>query len=432
MRRILSSTLRLIAEHWVLLTAVLLLAWNVHYYGIELSAAIATERPVEGWALLPLAILLFIVGYAIVFRLLRPSLQGFDDDDAPLPAPPPSGGEAPVRPAPLRRVSGLASAVVLPFFVMWSAWGFFDDDLEMFASEVNRRFIFQEGGPDFRPSQVPFGWVVVLALVGAYLARLASERLERRWPAFALGSVYFEVLWVFFFSLAVLAPLRDLVVWVRGTNLWAEITIGWEQLLEAMAPLEAVWEAVVVPVLGVIPVVVETLFLPLAWFALAAIVIGRPLPDAVVRAQFLRRHPALERGLERSGRFWKAAPGPVRGVVDEFTEDLLIRATSLANAFSAMRSLGIERIAGFILIWCLLNLVESSTMLVIRELLGVQDTRFWLQLYNPLMVIAWLPVQVVRVCLVAATYSAALRAAGVTSGRKLPLGAGGNAGAGAS
>ncbi|HHW84395.1 MAG TPA: hypothetical protein GX743_11410, partial [Actinomycetales bacterium] len=273
-----------------------------------------------------------------------------------------------------------------------------------------RRFIFREGGPDFRPNEVPFGWIAVAVLVLAYAAKLLSERLERRWAGFAITTVYFEVLWVFFFSVAVFAPVRDVFAWVGRSRMWSAVEAWWRTVLDGLEPLRALWDGVVAPLLAFLPTIADTLFLPLAWFALAAIVIGRPLPDEVVRREFLTRHPRLDRMVGHSGRAWKAVPRPLQAVADEFLGDLVIRASSLANAFRAMRALGIERIAGFVLLWTVLALVEAALVLGVRELVGVQDTRFWGMFFNPLLIIAWVPTQVVRVALVAATYSAALRA----------------------
>lgn len=416
MRQILRQTWRLLRVHWPAVAAVLLVSWTLHRYGIELAAVVAVEKPALGWALLPLAILLFIAGYALVFRIIRGSLPTFAHEDDAEPAKPPGHADARSFGTLItersrhyaRSLSSLASAVILPFFIMWSAWGFFDEDMQYFASEVTRRFVFSEDGPDFRPDSVPIGFVSLSILVFSYLGKLLMERFEDRHPVFAVLAVYFEVLWVFFLAIVVFAPLIDVVDWIAGTALWTSITRVWYDVLAAVEPLRLAWAALVEPLADAVLRVARAFVLAIAWFALVGIVIGRPLSQPSPSRAFLERHPRLAQSLRSSTDQWHATPGPVRGFLFELAEDLLVRVSSLWAAFRALRRLGAHRIAFFVLSWVLLNAMEMGLTLGLREVIGPQTSLFWHQLYNPLLIIPWIVPEILRVCLLAATYDAAI------------------------
>ncbi len=128
MREIYRNALRVLAWRWPALLTALLVGWMVHSFGIQLAAEVATKIPWLGIMILPLAILGYLVAYIVVFRMMRaylPAYAGMDRDDlAVFDAP-----EAEEH-GSFRSASDIATAVVLPFFLMWAAWGFLDADLD--------------------------------------------------------------------------------------------------------------------------------------------------------------------------------------------------------------------------------------------------------------------------------------------------------------
>lgn len=409
MREILRNALHVLVWRWPALLAALIVGWVVHSFGIQLAAEVATKIPWLGIMILPFAILGYLTAYLVVFRLMRPLLPAYErldrEDLAVFDSP---GAED--RGA-FRTASDLATSVILPFFLMWAAWGFFDEDLERYRDHVWRRFIFVEGGPTERPIEFDITgqlFLVVLLLI-AVAMKFLSEHLMTRFAIFGVIGAYFEALWVFLLSITVISPIVNVASWVGDSVMWHSIARSWDAFVESLSALEWLWSSVLVPAWNVITEVAVHALYPLAWFALAAIVMGRPVSDAVAKRALLTKVPRLERWVGRAREDWEKSPGPIKVLVVEISEDFALRAVSVVGALTALRRLGAQRIAGYVLAWVLLDWVNGWLMYLLVHGIGAQPNQFWLEFYNYALVLPWLLTELLRVALVGAAYDAALR-----------------------
>lgn len=409
MREILRNALHALAWRWPALLAALMIGWVIHIFGIQLSAQVATRIPWLGLTILPLAILGYLVSYIVVFRMIRPFLpayEGVDRDElAVLDAPDAQDKGA------FQAASDVATAVILPFFLMWAAWGFFDDDLDLYVDQVNRRFIYQEGGPAEKPVEFDITGQVflVILLVVAILMKWLCGRLMDRYPVFGIIGTYFEALWVFLLSVTVISPLVNVAGWVADSAMWVSLSRSWDAFVESLAPLHWLWASVIVPVWDLALRVFVAVLYPLAWFALAAIVMGRPVSDAAARRALLAKIPRLEHWVDRVNADWRRSPGPFKAFVAEIGSDLTVRAVSVVGAVTALRRLGIVRIVGYVLAWAVLDWLNRWLMVGFVHLVGAQPNAFWIQYFNYALIIPWLITESLRVVLVGAAYDSALR-----------------------
>lgn len=409
MREIYRNALRVLAWRWPALLTALLVGWMVHSFGIQLAAEVATKIPWLGIMILPLAILGYLVAYIVVFRMMRaylPAYAGMDRDDlAVFDAP-----EAEEH-GSFRSASDIATAVVLPFFLMWAAWGFFDADLDRYRDHVYRRFIFMPGGPTERPVEFDLTGQVflVVLLVLAIFMKWLCGRLMDRYSVFGIIGTYFEALWVFLLSVTVLSPLVNVAGWVADSAMWVSLSQSWDAFIASLAPVHWLWATVIVPVWDLTLRVARTALYPLAWFALAAIVMGRPVSDVAARRHLLARIPRLERWVGRVNDDWARSPGVVKAFVVEIGEDITLRAVGVVGAISALRRLGAIRIAAYVLAWAILDALYRWLMVGLVNVVGAQPFGFWQSFFNYALVIPWLVTEILRVVLVGATYDSALR-----------------------
>lgn len=395
---------RLIREVWPSLGAILVAGWVLHAFGLMVAAIVAVRIPALGISIIPLAILLFVAAYVMTFRVLRShlpafrSVSGLDVWDGPVRA----------ETSAFRSASDVATAVVLPFFVMYAAWGFVDQDVATYTDHVYRRYIYIDGFAPDRPVDFSISWLLAAVMLGAYAIRVIAERLMGRWPIFGVIGAYFEALWVFLLSVLILSPFWQVFSWIGQSNLWDWIERAWSDLAANFAWIDA-FGAVAAPVLQAAGAVLAACVLPLAWFALAAIVMGRPTVQGVWRSRFLSRHPRIASWSRDVAAGFGRAPRPIRAVVEEVGEDVMLRATSLSGAFRALRALGLLQVAAYVAAWALLDFVSGWLIYAMRTAIGPMPELWWIRAFNWLLVVPWIITEVPRVCLVAWVYDASLR-----------------------
>ena len=129
----------------------------------------------------------------------------------------------------------------------------------------------------------------------------------------------------------------------------------------------------------------------------------------MAKRALLTKVPRLERWVGRAREDWEKSPGPIKVLVVEISEDFALRAVSVVGALTALRRLGAQRIAGYVLAWVLLDWVNGWLMYLLVHGIGAQPNQFWLEFYNYALVLPWLLTELLRVALVGAAYDAALR-----------------------
>ncbi|MFD1719027.1 hypothetical protein [Georgenia deserti] len=403
MLEILRNTARLVSARWPELLVFALLGGFLSHIGILGVATLAAihRSALLGALLLPLPILAELGAYVGMFLVLRRHLPHYGQRAA--------AGELEIDvtdSAGSRRhrradsVTTFASQVIVPFFVLYSAWNYLDDDLERYRFEVEWR-IFDVPAERLAAMQLQFTLPAVALLAAALVARLVVHRLRHRLPAWiSFVDVYLEGLWVFLATMLVFEPLQELPRWLGGREFVVWLSNGWQGFLDAVPFLDAAWRTVAVPVAGFLIETVGVLALPVAWLAITGIVLARRLGGTTVVDLVTARSPHLRQVRERNRRL----PGVVRFFSDELTEDYRARADVLVDVGRVVTHAGAVTLAGFVLTYVALETMTSWAFRGIVALIGPQDLDWWQAVFPMVSIGVHAVSDVVQIALLAATF----------------------------
>lgn len=184
----LTTAARAYARCWPALLAWFLAGWTARLLLLRLAAAVGNELPLVGQLILPLAVIARLASYVAMFLVLRSALPNVAEAD-----PPRADG---TRRGFLVRWASAVSAAILPFFVIYAAWGMIAEDSRDYAAAALDQADFFSGGSANALDVVVDVWslgIVVVAFAGRWLLQRFRERL----PAWTTAvSAYLEAVWV--------------------------------------------------------------------------------------------------------------------------------------------------------------------------------------------------------------------------------------------
>lgn len=418
-----SLALRTYARTWPALVAWFLAGWTVRLILLRAAGYLgANVDPILGQLVLPLAVLARLASYVGMFLVLRAALRRDTDVDGVMAA-------ASTAPARVRRgafaiawANSLGSAI-LAFFVIYAAWGLVQDDRVAYgaASFDQIDYDVQREGTAL---DIPFSLLTVSVVVGAFVLRRLLTRFEARLPRWVGAiSVYLEAVWVFIAVILISRLLALVPDWLASRRMFAWAVDGWAQLRAASDLLVWVSDGVAWIALQLGEVVAQ----PLAWLALAAIVLASALPAA-------RRHAGtrsvpkarLDAALAATTARWQNLGPRTRKVLEWLVSGFLERWQPVATAARLIWGAGPITVGLYILAFSVLTVATEWLRYAIYHLLGPHDGGWWGSLEQPIELVIAVIVFPLQLCLVAAAFDFCVRGLDrrVTSEGEVPADAG--------
>lgn len=380
---------RLLARHGVPLLVLFLLglaARNAIMWGAVL---LGRDHPVAASLLVPLAPLAVVIALVAMFlRLAR---------DVGLPAP-----------TGLRARFALVASSLIPFLAVYTAQGHLDDDRAQFLNEsytdTFRNLGIGSGAIDDRSILTVTSWQVSL-IAAALVLRYLLDRLDLpdRFTVFAVIAAVVEVTWLTWLATLGTARWNDVTDWAGDLVVVETLADGWRWLLDALGPLGALFDWLADGAGRLIGEMGAIVVVPVAWLAVAAVVLASDLRDRSWqgpqlggplggqlggRAEALRSRAAQVRLSERRREQARTAFGR------KFEE--LIRAGRL------IVHAGVLPVLAFCLVYPLARLAEWGAAGLIRLIAGPQDPALMLVLSPYADVVTRSALTVVAVALAAA------------------------------
>jgi hypothetical protein len=394
---ILTTTGRVLWRHWPAMMAWYLAGILVHYVITEVAGYIGAYSATLGFLVLPIGILARLISLVAMFLVLRDGLRNLQEV-APLP-------ESPAE----RRRTFLSAllAGILPFFAVYWAQGLLGEDVRSYsmrALEVRTGIIWTAGangeGPvssDDTVLNLPLSVWTVAIIVLAFAGRWAWSKWSSRLAAWLSPvAVYFEVVWVFF-SVMVLGDIFDTIkAWVDTRAAMAFLETVREQVLDAVAPLRWMWEAVGWVLAEAGPVILA----PLAWLTIAGVVFGQ----AIV-AEKLRVESQL---ISRFRQHAEAIPNPLVRRLKDLGEELGARFRPIGRALLLMWRAGPLLVASYALLYVVVKALESYLAFGITRLIGPHDYIFWAIATPVVSFIPLLLIEPLRIAVISGAYDATL------------------------
>lgn len=378
-----------------------------------------------GWALLPFAVkagyvnhLLGILGlsFIVVVQLLC-TIAMFDavrDGMNPPFAWRSDLHQEPGRPARFGRMLGV---VLLPFLAYYVTWGLLADNVRAYVLEYLRGSLDQQNGMALDLLNAKG---VVLSVVLTWILRRLLLGWHKRRPSAVLSilATTCQAYWVFI-------GLMVLTGWKNSAWDWVEHRVAWHWWLAVIgSPADAANAGVVAgpdlyaQAYAFIIGAFKTMLLPLAWFAIAAVVYGRNLKDT--ESLF-----SVDTRLQRVRQHYAKMLLPIRFAVDQ----VISKASSgwnskgvpIVNSVRMLNDGGLQLVLALCFYYVALGVVCEFAWRFVAELIGPRDIFQWELLGRPLTVLFGSPMQLepsllgepLRICLLAAAVGMAMQRADV-------------------
>jgi hypothetical protein len=391
---LLVTTGRVIARSWPALLAWFLAGWTIRLLLIQLAGGLGNDSGVVGFLVLSLAVLVRLASYVGMFLVVRSGLAHFERLDA-------AAGESAPRRSFAQRWGQTVFSGILPFFLIYAAWGMIQDDLTAYgAASIDQ---FDAGTDDPGAAfDVPVSVISIGLVAAAFVLRLLLQRFASKLPQWTgVFAVYLEAVWVFVAVLLVRTLLADVPQWFATRRMFAWAVDGWAELRESFA-----WVRGLGDVIAWLSVQFgEVIAQPLAWLALAAIVLIGALPGRASRAAAGRtgrlRSAASDRWSRLSPRTRRLLLAPVNGVVERWQP--------IATAAGLIWRAGPIAMGSYVLAFTLIGVGAEWLRLVVWRLIGPHDFGWWSAADQPLALLIDAVVFPLQVCVVAAAFDLCLR-----------------------
>ena len=388
----LSTAARAYARCWPALLAWFLAGWTARLLLLRVAADIGNELPLVGQLILPLAVIARLASYVAMFLVLRAALPNVAAAD-----PPRADG---TRLGFLARWGSAVSAAILPFFVVYAAWGMISEDGTDYAAAALDQADLLGGGSSNALDVVVDVWslaVVVIAFAGRWLLQRFSARLPAWTSAVA---AYLEAVWVLVALLVIRELLAGVPGWLATRRMFAPAVdliaawrdqVGWFRWIGDAAS----W---LLTQLG------DVVFQPLAWVALAAVVYAGARSRRAAPAPNSR----VARARDAVATRWSRLPGWVRSGITSVTGGFQERWLPIGSAIRLIWAAGPLALGGFLLAYALVHAAGEWLFVAIFRVLGPHEYRFWTAVDDPANLLVVALVVPVQLALVAASYDTAL------------------------
>lgn len=342
--------------------------WLAHTALVRLAGWAGNYEALFGLLILPLAVVVKLASYVGMFLSLRPALTHFERLDR-LAA---SGGTA--RATLTQRWAPTVVTGLLPFLVIYIAWGMIVDDVTAYGDASWDQY----SDPDLpnRPLSITIGVMSISFVVIAFALRFVLGRFSKRLPAWVGAfTAYLEAAWLITAALALKSILEGVPEWFATRRMFGWIVDGIAQLR-----LDFAWFAVVGDVVTwILGAVGDVLVQPLAWLALAAIVYASALP---------RRRPSASarasRMRESAARRWARLPRPVRRLGESLSSSFRERWEPIATALSLIWRNGPLELGIYVLAFAVVTAGTQWLKVLTYSLIGPHEIGWWIGADDPL------------------------------------------------
>jgi hypothetical protein len=361
-----------------------LLSFLLVTYGADLTL----KWPYVTWGGVSLLVMVSLGVTVAMLHSVRDGLPGLRDRDLaarhglPLAA---DAGES--------LLDALGRAIV-PFMIIYMSWSFFTDDVKTWANAAFDRA--QAQGRDFGTAALDAinalsdDLPVALAItVGFWLLRVACERwVVARLPrAGNLLTAFAEIGFALFGLYSISEILGRGTGWLTTRRIWAGVS-------GAIGDLMPAWAG------DVLPAFTDAVLQPLIWLAMAGVVLGVAME---------REDPGEGRLARSVIGLLAATPGPVRRLAGAATQGTRDKWVPMVNGLRLIRRAGPLTFAVFAVLLVLIDQLHDRGYRRAVELLGPHPYAYWEQARVFLGFGFDLLRQVLRVCLLAATFDLVVR-----------------------
>ncbi|GAB3206344.1 hypothetical protein GCM10027294_08320 [Marinactinospora endophytica] len=407
--------LALARRYWAPLLCVHTVGVFLHWAVLRGMVLLERVDPVAALAGLSVAVLTTLTATIVMLHLLVPGLPTLQ---AELLARRARGVRSATLAERERRVVDAIATAVLPFLLLYSAWGMFAEEYRRYAVELINHSGIQAYTDQLQIDAL--GPPLVAALV-CLAGRVVVERLYHRGGAPGLGvlTALFEANWMFFAVFSVVRLTDQARQWVASRAVVAELHDAAADLVALAGdltglPLGAACAALFALVSGGWEQLKDAVLEPLMWLAIVAVIFGAEIDRA----------EAVLRGDARAARVRAATrrlPRPLRGVAGITSRDLREKYAPFLNAIRFVLRVGPVFFLTLCLCHVLLEAAEGWLRRGVHLVVGPHDfLGWWWQWLEPLAFATGALHEVLRVCLLAAAFELALRAlAGHSVGRRV-------------
>lgn len=361
-----------------------------------LSINLAERSALLSYAAIALLIVTQLVCTIGMFLVLRPSL-----------ALPPLRGNAELGSPWQPWVTALAVAL-LPFFAFYAGWGLLDGIRRDFRTAYFYSVSFDNRENLADILSLKGLWI---ALIVAWAVRAVAKRMHKKTgKAFwSVVSTACEAYWVFVGVAAVAAIYAIGRNWWHSRAVYVAVTEWWEAPnfgALSLAPIKHVID----PAWDFITTASGAIVMPLVWLAITALIYGLDLrrQQRLDGADARLRHAV--RRYERMHVGWRMLAGKVSSGWNS-------KGVPLVNSVRLVLRAGLPALLTLCLGWQLLRYLDGAIWMGLTDWFGARSHEEWEILGQPLsvlfgsprMVRAGLITEVLRVVLLAATFSCAVR-----------------------
>ena len=176
--RVLRTAGRALAATWPALLAWFLAGWTLRLLLLRFAGwAAENVDPLVGQLIVPLAVLARLASYVAMFLIVRPALPSYRRLDA-------VADRSQEGPAPsfLASWANTVGRAILPFFVIYAAWGLIADDAFDYSSAALDQMNLDKAAGT-TPLDTPFTWQTISIVVVAFVLRRVLAHFGPRVPA---------------------------------------------------------------------------------------------------------------------------------------------------------------------------------------------------------------------------------------------------------
>lgn len=364
--------------------------------------------------LVAVVVILQLAGRELGIRDVIPAEERIDDD----------------RDTSLTR---LVALTLLPFLALYAAFGQVNDAAIQLANEQ----LFRSGAFGSQDSILGVlndaatnhtGWLIAL-LIGLYVVRRVLDEVHDRTGIRIVGLLVAFVE-SFFLLLVIMGGIR---IW-QQVQVWAydRVAFGWldavrQAVLRTFSLLWAGLPAVVIRTAEFVrdqiwPLFWEVLSQPIIWLAVAALVFGSNVTSLAelwrkgqpVAARLPGADALARRSVERTHRGSRSGPRPVgssagvRWAAGEARELLLSDVNDkylpTIHSIRLVLRAGVVFLAAYVVLYTLIEVAENLLQFAVYRIVGGHGIEFWYIFGPSFDLLAELPLEPLRLCLLAVAF----------------------------
>lgn len=325
------------------------------------------------------------------------------------------------------RVTDVIAQTLLPFLGIYAAFGAVTETANKVIGFTmvrdGRETAFLTG---MNPTSLERILLVAGIIASVYVVRRGLDLAYGRtgWRPIGLAAAFAEA----FFLLVILIGGSRLVFWassrIHVLQVWAWIEYAWHGLVAAFAQLAidlpAAVDAVASFVATVVwPMLVIAMAQPVLWLAVAALIHGSkvlslaelwqrgqplpPRPDLVLRSDLAAGPTTKDADDQPAGRGRRA----LLEVQELFFGDIDDKYLPTVQSLRLLLKAGIPFLGAYVLVYNVVRLAQLWLEFGIEKLIGGHRIEFWVT-WDPLLDLAAVPLEIVRVTLLAVAFERCL------------------------